>query len=90
MTMSSVPIMPKSISPAPSVDPAVSSSTWAMVGKPTGGPKNISIVSNKKPVKSHILLNAYDERVDLELPKTDLGAEKRFSERFKKVARLSM
>lgn len=73
----------KSTSPAPSNE-STSSSTWATVGKAGTASKNISIAPSKKAApRKHILLNVHDERIDVDLPRTDSGAEHRFAERVK-------
>lgn len=54
---------------------------WATVGKSGTAGKTISIVSNKKPARRYILLNAYDERIDEPLPRPEPGLESRFNDR---------
>jgi hypothetical protein len=77
------PFIPKPASPAPSSDSA-SSNTWATVGKgvKTNG-NTINIAPKKLAQRRHILLNAYDQRIDIELPRKDATAEKRFNEALK-------
>ncbi|EME89346.1 uncharacterized protein MYCFIDRAFT_98041, partial [Pseudocercospora fijiensis CIRAD86] len=82
------PFVPNSpaTSRAPSVDSinSTQNSTWATIGKNGTSSKTISIAPKKNPNRKFILLNAYDERIDIELPRTDPGAEARFAERLKK------
>ena len=82
MQPTTAPFVPQSISPAPSPDSA-SSSTWATVGKTGSTAKTINIAPKKAPARRFLLVNVYDERVDAELPRSDPGAEKRFTERLK-------
>lgn len=82
-----VPSKTKSPSPAPSVDSINGNASWATIGKGAGG-KTINIAPRKQADRPHILLNAYDERLDKKLPPTDSGAEKRFSERVKTSGKL--
>lgn len=78
------PFVPQVPSPAPSSDSGTSSTTWATIGKNGSTAKTINVASKKAPlIRSHILLNVYDERLDVDLPKSDGGAEKRFSEKLK-------
>lgn len=84
----SVAFVPKAPSPAPSTDSNASTpASWATVGKNGNHAKTISIAPKKAPNRRHILVNAFDERVDVELPRTDPGAECRFSERTKAVGK---
>lgn len=74
----------KPASPAPSSDStssAAQSSTWAAVGKNGSTNKTINIASAQKPKPRCILVNAYGERVDEELPRSDPGAEARYGKR---------
>ncbi|WPH01358.1 Hypothetical protein R9X50_00420000 [Acrodontium crateriforme] len=74
---------------APSTDSSASASTWATVGsKGVPGVGKINITAKKQPVRKFMLLNAYDERMDQELPKTDSNAEYRFSERARSKGKL--
>lgn len=74
---------------APSTDSSASASTWATVGGKGGvGVGKIDITAKKQAARKFMLLNAYDERMDQELPKTDSSAEYRFSERAKSKGKL--
>ena len=94
MHASIAPFIPQSTSPAPSSDSATSlstpsSTTWATVGRNGTNTKTFNIASAKKaPVRKHILLNVHDERLDVELPRSDPGAEKRFVDRLKTKGKL--
>ncbi|KXT08868.1 hypothetical protein AC579_6757 [Pseudocercospora musae] len=88
MQAGTAPFVPKSsaTSRAPSTDSihSTQNSSWATVGKNGTSSKTISIAPKKNPARKFILLNAYDERLDVELPRTDPSAEARFAERVKK------
>jgi len=77
--------IPRDLSPMASSDSGTSLSTWATVGKNTGSNgKTIDVASKKASVRRHILLNAWDDRVDVPLPRPEQSAEKRFNDRLKK------
>ena len=81
----SAPFVPGSSSPVQSADSAASN-TWATVGKPSNGAKNINIAPKKSappPPRRFILQNVYDDRLDIKLPETDKVAEGRFAERMR-------
>ncbi|GAB7358130.1 hypothetical protein MBLNU230_g0288t1 [Neophaeotheca triangularis] len=82
-----VPTSTKSPSPAPSVDSGNGNSSWATIGKGTVG-KNINITPKKQADRPHVILNAYDERLDKKLPGSDPAAEKRFADRIKTSGKL--
>lgn len=89
----STTFVPKSTGPASSTDSAASSVTnsasWATIGKVGAAAKSISIAPKKSaPARSHILLNADDERLDPELPRTDSAAEARFYDRLNSVGKV--
>ena len=86
MHPNSAPFVPQSASPAPSSDSAASS-TWATVGKSGTTSKTINIASKKASARRYVLLNVDDERVDPELPRSDPGAEKRFTDRLKTIGK---
>ncbi|RMX71169.1 hypothetical protein D0869_15906, partial [Hortaea werneckii] len=69
-----------STSPAPSASSqAPSASSWATIGKGTTG-KSFDVSSRPAPKKRYLLLNAYDERLDPDLPKADGRAWERFTD----------
>lgn len=71
----------KPSSPAPSTESAGSS--WATVGKATPG-TNINIAPRKAPLRRFILLNAYDERLDPDIPRVEPAAQQRLFDRIKR------
>ncbi|KAK5136364.1 hypothetical protein LTR08_003490 [Meristemomyces frigidus] len=75
-----VPFVPKIPSPAPSAESGASNS-WAAVGKGGVVGKIIDISAKKIPKRRYVVLNAYDERLDPELPAQDSNAYRRFTER---------
>jgi hypothetical protein len=88
MPANPVAFVPKAASPAPSAESNGSIlSSWATVGKSGSSSKTISIAPKKAVVRRHIFVNAYDERIDPELPRTDPAAEGRFSERTKTLGK---
>lgn len=86
MQPTSAAFVPKSPSPSPSTD-SLASSSWATVGKTTGGAKNINIAPKKAASRRYMLFSKEDERIDEDLPKTDYMAEKRFDQRVKNVGK---
>lgn len=71
---------PTSTSPAPSTSSqAPSASSWATIGKGTTG-KSFDLSSRPAPKKRYLLLNAYDERLDPDLPKADGRSWERFTD----------
>lgn len=77
------PSTPAFISQTNGGAPSALESTWATVGKSVSPTKTINIAAKKAPPRRCIILNAYEERLDSELPRTDPGAEKRFVDRLK-------
>ncbi|GAB7353105.1 hypothetical protein MBLNU459_g3647t1 [Dothideomycetes sp. NU459] len=74
---------PKPSSPAPSTEST--SSSWATVGKIAhGSSNNINIATRKAPARRFILLNAYDERLDPEIPRVEPAAQQRLYDRIKR------
>ncbi|THY37761.1 hypothetical protein D6C99_09471 [Aureobasidium pullulans] len=69
----------KTVTPQSSSDTTGGASSWATVGK--GAPKTINVATKKAPARKCILLNAFDERIDAVLPRTDQAAAARLSER---------
>ncbi|KAF2091568.1 hypothetical protein K490DRAFT_61004 [Saccharata proteae CBS 121410] len=59
-------------------------SSWASVGKAGAVEKTISIAPKKPLQRPHVLLNAYDQRIDPPLPKVERGALERFHATIKK------
>lgn len=83
--VNSATFVPKAPSPAPSTESNGSTlgASWATVGKSGSTSKTISIAPKKAVVRKHVLVNTYNERIDIDLPRTDPGAEGRFTERTK-------
>jgi hypothetical protein len=80
--------IPKTSSPAPSITnnnttANTTTSSWATVGKSgTTTSKTINLnTKTKKASRKFILLNAYDERLDAPLPRSDQAATARLLER---------
>ncbi|USW48662.1 Putative Zinc finger, CCCH-type [Septoria linicola] len=63
-------------------------SSWATVGKNGASTKTISIAPKKTATRKFILVNTYDERIDIELPRTDPAAETRFVKRAETFGKL--
>lgn len=75
----------KPSSPAPSTESVRSS--WATVGKAPPGSSSsasINIAPRKAPLRRFILLNAYDERLDPDLPRVEPAAQQRLFDRIKR------
>lgn len=69
---------PPPVSSSPTPAQAASNNSWATVGKVGGGSKSFDISTTKMPKKRYVMLNAYDERLDPDLPKPDGKAYERF------------
>ncbi|KAL2352892.1 C-x8-C-x5-C-x3-H type zinc finger protein [Cryomyces antarcticus] len=73
---------PKLVGPGTSTTSPPNS--WAAVGKANATEKTINIAAAKFAPRKFILLNAYEERLDPELPRADKNAVNRLHERIKR------
>lgn len=88
------PVSPPTTAKEPASSSAMNASSgsrgfsYASVG--SGGPgatKTITIAPKKTLAQKFYLVNAYDERLDMELPRLDPLAEKRYQDRVRRLGR---
>jgi hypothetical protein len=70
--------------PKPLTTPLANSS-YAKASTTDQNPIVITVATKKPAVRKFYLVNAYDERIDMELPRPDPAAEKRYMERVRKL-----
>jgi hypothetical protein len=63
-------------------------STWGTIARGNGTNKSINIASKPAPLRSFILLNVNDERLDVDLQRVDYAAELRYAKRMEEKGKV--